>query len=249
MVSGAKNDAVLEYRGVTKRFGETVAVHDLRLTVRAGEIYGLIGPNGSGKTTTVKMAAGLYRPTTGSVRVRGIDIVATPTKAKSELGYVPDDPSAYDRLSGREFLEFVGELRGMDRKDRDARIATLLGEYGIAALAEGPFGAYSRGTKQKISMIAALLHAPAVLLIDEPMVGLDPESAVTTKRLLLEFARAGGAVLLSTHSLAVAEEICHRFGMLREGRMIAEGTASELAARAGKTGSLEASYLALAAVR
>ncbi|MEY4723617.1 MAG: hypothetical protein RLZZ324_1130 [Candidatus Parcubacteria bacterium] len=245
MVSTGKKEAVLEFRGVTKRFGDTVAVNALRLSVHEGEIYGLIGPNGAGKTTTVKMAAGLYRPTTGTVRVAGIDMSGEPTKAKAHLGYVPDDPSAYDRLSGREFLQFIGEIRGMDRDARDARIEALLDEYHIRGLADGAFGAYSRGSKQKISFIAALLHQPAVLLVDEPMVGLDPESARITMRLLTEYAHGGGAVLLSTHSLGVAEEICHRFGLLKEGKLMMEGTAADLAARAGTGGSLEKSYLTL----
>lgn len=241
-----KNDA-LELRSLTKSFGRTIAVSKLTLSLRAGEMYGLIGPNGSGKTTTIKMIAGLYRPTSGTIKVRGVDALDAPTKAKRMLGYVPDDPSAYDLLSGREFLEFVGELYGMDRGDRDRRVAELLAEYRLDAIADGLFMHYSRGTKQKFSIAAALLHRPSVLLIDEPMVGLDPESAKITKVLLTDFVHKGGSVLLCTHTLAVADEICGRFGVLRNGRLIAEGTHAELASVAGKTGSLEDIYLALTA--
>lgn len=245
MTGTGKNAPALELRDATKSFGRTTAVHALRMSIDPGEIYGLIGPNGSGKTTTVKMAAGLHRPTSGSVRVKGVDISAMPTKAKRVIGYVPDDPSAYDRLSGREFMAFVGELFGMERGPRDARIESLLREYRIEGMVDGPFGSYSRGTKQKISILAALLHDPALLLVDEPMVGLDPESMIVTKRLLATFAANGGAVLLSTHSLPVADELCQRFGVLSGGTLIAEGTHGELAAKAGHAGTLEDIYLAL----
>jgi ABC-2 type transport system ATP-binding protein len=237
--------AALEISRVTKRFGEVVAVDDLSLTVKPGEIYGLIGPNGSGKTTTMKMAAGIYRPTKGVVRVVGTDVAEAPTKAKAKLGYVPDDPAAYDRLSGREFLEFVGELFGMERGDRDRRIETLLRAYRIEAIADGAFGSYSRGSKQKIAILAALLHRPSLILVDEPMVGLDPESARVTKKLFTDFVQEGGAILLSTHTLGIADEICQRFGVLRQGKLIAEGTHAELAEKAGRIGTLEDVYLAL----
>ncbi|HTM68087.1 MAG TPA: ABC transporter ATP-binding protein [Candidatus Binatia bacterium] len=242
-----KNDA-LELRDVTKTFGKTAAVAQLSLSLRAGEMYGLIGPNGSGKTTTMKMIAGIYRPTSGSIKVRGIDVQAAPTKAKRELGYVPDDPSAYDLLSGREFLEFVGELYGMDRAVRDARVKELLASYKLGPIADGLFMHYSRGTKQKFSIAAALLHRPSLLLIDEPMVGLDPESAKVTKVLLTDFVRAGGTVLLCTHTLSTADEICDRFGVIKDGRLIAEGTHAELSAKSGRLGSLEEVYLALTSV-
>lgn len=238
-------NVVLELKSVSKRFGQAVAVDGLSLALRAGEMYGLIGPNGSGKTTTMKMVAGLYRPTAGVIRVNGIDLAESPTKAKRRLGYVPDDPQAYDRLSGREFLEFVGELYDMPRGERDARIPALLREYRLETIANGMFGNYSRGTKQKISILAALLHKPSLLLIDEPMVGLDPESTKVTKRLLINFVQQGGTVLLSTHTLSVAEEICDRYGVLKDGKLLAQGTHKELAERSDRLGTLEDVYLAL----
>lgn len=237
----------LEIKGLTKKFGGMTAVKNISLHVHPGEIYGLIGPNGSGKTTTIKTVAGLYRPNKGTVRVAGVDIVSSPTKAKRYIGYVPDDPSAYDRLTGREFLQFVGELFGMDRGMRDKKIDELLAHYHLGALADGYFEHYSRGTKQKISMLAALLHTPSLMLIDEPMVGLDPESVIVTKQLLRDFAHHGGSVVLSTHTLSIAEDLCHRFGVLVEGRIAAEGRLESLRKEAGlDRGDLEACYMRLA---
>jgi ABC-2 type transport system ATP-binding protein len=236
----------LELHSVTKSFGATVAVSHISLAIQSGEIFGLIGPNGAGKTTTIKMICGLYRPTKGSVRVAGFDIAKDPTKAKWHLGYVPDEPTAYDRLSGREFLEFVGELYGMDRKERDARIEMFLARYGLERLADGRFGQYSRGTRQKISLIAGMLHQPALLLVDEPMVGLDPESIRTTIAIFREHAVQGGAVLISTHTLHIAEELCTRFGILREGKLVETGTRDEIRQKAGlKRGDLEDAFLKL----
>jgi ABC-2 type transport system ATP-binding protein len=231
---------------VSKKFNKSPAVQGLSLAVRKGEIYGLIGPNGSGKTTTIKMCIGLIRPSSGSIRVAGYDVVDYPTSAKKRLGYVPDDPVAYERLTGREFLEFVGELYGMDRKLRENRIDALLDSYGVRDLADGLFMGFSRGMKQKITMCAALLHEPDMLFIDEPMVGLDPQSVRVTERLLTDFAGRGGAILLSTHTLPVAETICQRFGLLQQGRLIAEGPIAAIRKKAGlPEGTLEECYLRL----
>jgi ABC-2 type transport system ATP-binding protein len=239
---------VLEFKNVSKTFGKLTAVKDLSFVVRPGEIYGLIGPNGSGKTTTLKMIAGLYRPTEGAVFIQGNDVVEASARAKEHIGYIPDEPNAYDRLTGREFLQFVGELFDMDRKLRDTRIEELLGEFGIHDLAGGLFGSYSRGTKQKMSIIAAFLHEPELILIDEPMVGLDPASARIVKRMLADYAKDGGAVLLSTHTLPVADEICDKFGMLKEGVLDVEGSKKQLLRRAKmERGSLEDIYMALTA--
>ncbi len=238
----------LELRSVQKKFGGLAAVDDLSLTIGSGEIYGLIGPNGSGKTTTIKMIAGLYKPTKGTIKVAGLDALHSPTKVKRLVGYIPDDPAAYDRLTGREFMEFVGQLFGMDRALRDRRVAELIARYGLEKTSAGYFGQYSRGNKQKFSVMAALLHQPSLLLVDEPMVGLDPASARVTKELLREFAAAGGAVLLSTHTMPIAQELCSRIGILKDGRLIEEGTVAELGTKAGLPGGgLEDDYLKLTA--
>jgi ABC-2 type transport system ATP-binding protein len=246
---------ILEMKSVTKRFGDVLAVRKLSLQLAPGEIYGLIGPNGSGKTTTLKMIAGLYQPTSGSIKVNGFDITSRATRAKRHIGYIPDEPTAYDRLSGREFLEFVGRLWRLGDSERNQRISELLAAYGIERLAEAPFGNCSRGTKQKISTVAALLHRPELILIDEPMVGLDPASAQVTKRLLREAAKVGATILISTHTLSVAEELCQHFGVLAQGRLLEQGTLAQLAVKAKAKGAkvsrlpdgqkLEAYYLAL----
>ena len=242
-------------RSVTKKFGGLTAVSRLNLKLEPGEIYGLIGPNGSGKTTTLKMIAGLYRPSVGSINVAGFDLSKRPTRAKRHIGYIPDEPAAYDRLSGREFLEFVGRLWRMKDAERNQRITELLSVYGIEKMAEAPFGSGSRGTKQKISTCAALLHRPDLILIDEPMVGLDPASAIVTKRLLRQAAKDGAVVLISTHTLSVAEELCSRFGILDQGKLKEQGTLKQLEAKAKAKGAsvsrlsvgakLEAYYMAL----
>lgn len=245
----------LELKQVSKSFGPLKAVRRLSLKLEPGEIYGLIGPNGSGKTTTIKMIAGLYQQTAGTIQVMGYDTLERPTASKRHLGYIPDEPAAYDRLSGREFLEFVGRLWRMSDQDRNQRIDELLGAYGIERLATAPFGKCSRGTKQKISTCAALMHGPELILIDEPMVGLDPASAQVTKQLLRDAAQAGATVLISTHTLSVAEEICSRFGVLDRGRLVQQGALRELMHVAEQQGvsfgrvpsgqRLEACYLAL----
>lgn len=245
---GAMDGLALRLHRLTKRFGPLVAVDDLSIEVRAGEIYGLIGPNGSGKTTTVKMLAGLYRPTGGRIEIAGVDLGREPERAKRALGYVPDEPFVYDKLSGREFLHLVGELYGIPRTERGARIERLLGLFPVTEVIDGYMERYSRGNKQKLVILASLLHEPRVLVIDEPIVGLDPESAIKTRGLLAAFARAGGAVFLSTHTLAFAESVCHRVGLLKAGRLVQEGDLETLRRAAASPGaSLEALYLHFAA--
>jgi len=232
---------------VSKAFGAVTAVDDLSLAVRAGEVYGLIGPNGSGKTTTVRMLTGLYRPTAGRITVGGVDMAQAPAQAKRGLGYIPDEPVLYERLSGWEFLHLMGELYGVPRALRQARIERLLDLFPLAGVLDGTTGAYSRGNKQKLVILAALLHEPRVLVVDEPIVGLDPESALAVRELVRDFAEGrGGAVLVSTHTLGFAEAVCHRVGLLREGRLVTEGDLATLRRAAGLPGaSLEALYLHL----
>jgi len=239
---------LLRLERLTKQFPARLAVDALSLDVEPGEIYGLIGPNGSGKTTTVKMATGLYQPTAGRVLVGGIDLRAEPVRAKRLLGYIPDEPFAYERMSGWEFLHLIGELWGVPPAVRAAQIVELAGLLEIGVILDGYVENYSRGNRQKLAIIGALLHAPRVLVVDEPIVGLDPESAVRTRDLLRAFAKEGGAVLLCTHTLTFAEAICGRLGLLRDGRLAAEGDLDALRRLAGSpAGSLEELYLRLAA--
>jgi ABC-2 type transport system ATP-binding protein len=242
--AGQVGASLLRLEQLSKQFAGRLALDALSLRVAPGEIYGLIGPNGSGKTTTVKLATGLYRPTAGRVLVDGVDLHAEPERAKRRLGYVPDEPFAYERMSGREFLHLVGELWGVPAAGRGARIDGLAATFaGLPPILDDHVDNYSRGNRQKLALVAALLHAPRLLVVDEPIVGLDPESALRARELLRGFAAGGGAVLVCTHTLAFAEAICHRVGLLREGRLVAQGTLEAL----GEGASLEDVYLRLAA--
>ena len=229
---------------LSKRFGSRLAVDELSLRVEAGEIYGLIGPNGSGKTTTVKLVTGLYRPGAGRILIDGIDLATAPEAAKGRIGYIPDEPYVYEKMSGREFLHLVGELYGVPRGERSRKIEELLALYPIGEILDEYVESYSRGHRQKVAIMASLLHAPRLLIVDEPIVGLDPESAIRTRELLKRFAEEGGAVLVCTHTLTFAEAVCHRVGLLREGRLIRDGTLSALRDLARlPNASLEALYL------
>lgn len=229
---------------LSKRFGNQLAVSTLSLRVDPGEIYGLIGPNGSGKTTTVKMVTGLYRPSAGRILVDGIDLLTSPEAGKRRIGYIPDEPFVYEKMSGREFLHLVGELYGVPEQERNRKIEEILPHYPIGEILDQYVENYSRGNRQKVAIIASLLHAPRLLIVDEPIVGLDPESAIRTRELLKRFAEEGGAILLSTHTLAFAEALCHRVGLLRNGCLVRDGTLSELRQVAGiGEASLESLYL------
>lgn len=229
---------------LSKRFGTRLAVDDLSLRVGPGEIYGLIGPNGSGKTTTTKMVTGLYRPTAGRILIDGIDLAVDPEEGKRRLGYIPDEPFVYERMTGREFLHLVGELYGVPPRERRQKIEELLDLYPVRELVDQYVEHYSRGNKQKVAIMASLLHAPQILIVDEPIVGLDPESAIQTRELLKRFSADGGAVLLCTHTLAFAELVCHRVGLLQNGRLIRGGTLTALRDQAGLPDApLETLYL------
>jgi ABC-2 type transport system ATP-binding protein len=239
------NPEMLHIENLTKRYGTTTAVADLDLHVPAGELYAFLGPNGAGKTTTIKCVAGLLWPTSGSVKVGGHDAHAEPVQAKSLLSYVPDQPYLYEKLSGREFLAFVGRLYGLDGEACRARIEALLELFDATDWADGLSEGYSHGMRQKIVLSAALLHDPKVLLIDEPMVGLDPRSSRLVRRVLRERVENGCAVLMSTHTLSVAQEVADRIGIMHHGRMVAEGTWQELRAMASSSENLEDVFLEL----
>lgn len=235
---------MLSIKNLTKKFAEVTAVDGLSLEIESGKIYALIGPNGSGKTTTVKVVAGLYRPNSGRIEVDGFDSTVESEKTKSLIGYIPDEPFVYEKMTGREFLHFVGTLFGMERKKKESEIEKLLDIFPLRPVIDGFVDNYSRGNKQKLSIIAALLHGPKVLLVDEPIVGLDPESAITAKKTFLDFAHLGGSILVCTHTLSFAESIANKIGLLKEGKLIKEGSLLELKNSAGKPeATLEELYL------
>ena len=241
---------MLTTRLLTKRYGNLTAVEDLDLRVAPGELFGFLGPNGAGKTTTIKMLVGLLRPTSGSARVAGVDILAEPERAKARIGYVPDSATLYDKLSAREFLEFSGDLYHVERKVRDRRIDALLGLFSLRERGNDFLSGYSRGMRQKVSLAAALLHDPQVLFLDEPTVGLDPQSARQMKDILQDFCREGKTVFFSTHILEIAERMCTRLAIINRGRLIAAGSLQELRHMVGQDGqSLEQIFLELTGSR
>jgi len=232
---------------LTKKFGQKIAVNNVSFSAASGEVFCLIGPNGSGKTTIVKTVTGLLHPAAGSVQIGEFDIQAQPLEAKQLIGYIPDEPTAWSSITGEEFLRIVGALYNVSESDCNARIAELLPIFNLESIKSEYFEDYSRGNKQKFSILAALLHRPKLLVIDEPIVGLDPVSAEIAKKLFADFAKQGGIVLMVTHTLAVAEEIASRIGFIENGRMLAVGNLDELRAKAatGARASLETVYKAL----
>lgn len=237
---------MIEFDCVTRRFGSKVAVDNLTLAVPAGELFALLGPNGAGKTTTIKMLTGLLRPMAGTVSVCGHDVVADLRFAAKSIGYVPEEPFLYDKLTGREFLEFVGEMRGLSRADLRDRIERERQYFALEDFIDDLTETYSHGMKQRLVFASAMLHDPAVLVIDEPMIGLDPKSVREVKDRLRERASAGTTVFMSTHTLAVAEEIADRIGIMDHGQLHFLGTLSELQdALASRHASLEPLFLEL----
>ncbi|HYA10207.1 MAG TPA: ABC transporter ATP-binding protein [Thermoplasmata archaeon] len=236
---------VLEH--LTVDYGERRAVDGLSLEVRPGEIYGLLGSNGAGKSSTIKSIVGLVRPTAGSVRVFGDDAVDDGIRAKERLGYVPETALLYEALTPREFLEFVAGVRRLDRTLATERLRTYAAAFQLDPELEEPIATLSNGTRQKVLVIAALLHAPRLLVLDEPLNSLDPRSVRICKELLVRFVRTGGrGVLLSTHTMEIAEELCTRVGILDRGLLRAEGTLAELRTRAARgDASLEEVFLRL----
>jgi len=233
---------------LTMRFGDVVAVDRLDLEIAEGTIFGFLGRNGAGKTTTIRLLVGLLVPTSGTALLAGHDIRRTPEAAKAVTGYVPDRPYLYDRLTGYEHLEFVAGLYGLQGREARSRARQLLDELGLGAQAGDLVETYSHGMKQRLALAGALIHRPPILVLDEPMVGLDPESARDLRRRLRALAAAGTTVFLSTHSLAVAEEIADRIGIVDRGRLVAAGTLRELQAYEGGPGaSLEDVFLAILA--
>ena len=228
-----------------KQFGATIAVDDLTLNVGEGEFFCFLGPNGAGKTTTIKLLTGLLRPTGGRALIGGFDIVARPVEAKRLLGYIPDQPFLYEKLTAREFLRFVAGLYGMESPGIGDRIGEFLDAFDIAAVADQLIADLSHGTRQKIAFAATFLHRPRVVVVDEPWVGLDPRSTRNVKIYLRERAREGVTVFMSTHTLSIAEEIADRIGIIHNGRLLATGSVGEIKALASRPGTFEDVFLEL----
>lgn len=237
------NDVALQLMDISKHFGRP-AVEHLNLTVRRGELYALLGPNGAGKTTTLRMVAGLLAPDGGRIEVMGIDLAGEPAAAKQVIAYLPDDPMLYDKLKPMEYLEFVAGLWGVDARDASPRATELLDWLDLSKHGDELTEGFSRGMKQKLALAGALIHAPQLLILDEPLTGLDAAAARQVKDLLLNHVQAGGTVILTTHILEVAERMAQRIGIIQHGRLIAEGTLDELRARTDG-GTLEDVFLQL----
>jgi len=239
----------LDIRGLAKSF-DRPAVDDLDLTVRTGEFYGLLGPNGAGKTTTLKMVVGLLRPDRGSISVLGIDALADPVAAKRVMAWISDEPMIYDKLTPFEYLEFIAGLWSVDAAVAETRARDLLSWLGLAEHAHERCEGFSKGMRQKVALAGALVHDPSVIVLDEPLTGLDAASARQVKTVLRERVAAGGTVIMTTHILEVAERMADCIGVIAGGRLIAHGTLEELLAQAGKHAtSLEDTFLTLVADR
>jgi ABC-2 type transport system ATP-binding protein len=237
---------MIQLINLTKHYGKLAAVDGLNLEVPAGEIFGFLGPNGAGKTTTIRCMMGILKATAGQVILDGHDVVAAAQQAKAVSGFIPDRPFIYEKLSGGEFLEFVGKLHRVEAARLKNRIADLLDQLELTAWKDELVESYSHGMKQRLAVCGALIHEPRNLIVDEPMVGMDPRGARTLKDLLCALAKNGTTVFLSTHSISVAEEICHRIGIIRKGRLIACGTMAEIHAQTnGNNGNLEGAFLEL----
>ncbi len=237
---------MIRLAGLTKRYGKFTAVAGIDLEVPRGELFGLLGPNGAGKTTTLRMIAGILRPTSGGVLVGGIDIQQHPLEAKARLGYIPDRPFVYDKLTGGEFLRFAAALYGQQGAMVERRIDELLEFFELTPWKHELTETYSHGMRQKLIISGALVHRPDVVVVDEPMVGLDPKSARLLKDLFRRFVDRGGTVLMSTHTLEVAEVMCDRIAILYRGKIAADGTMDDLRQQTASEGmSLEDLFLKL----
>ncbi len=218
---------MIELKSLTKKFGSFTAVHGIDLKVETGQFFGFLGPNGAGKTTTIKMMTGLYAPTSGQCLINGFDIQKQPYLTKLQYGYVPDQPYLYEKLTGREFLYFVGGLFNIPAKKVKEKVAALMDMFEIGAFVDKRADEYSQGMRQRIVLTAALLHDPKVLIIDEPIVGLDPRSARLVKDTLKQKTREGLTVFMSTHLLEIVEELCDRIAIIKDGKIIHEETQNE----------------------
>jgi ABC-2 type transport system ATP-binding protein len=238
---------MITLENLTKVYSGITAVDDLNLRISQGTIFGFIGPNGAGKTTTIKMMAGILKPTKGRILINGLDIAREPSRVKMMIGFIPDRPFLYEKLSGKEFLKFKAGLYGITGDALDERIDGLLTTFELTQWADELIEAYSHGMKQRLVIASAMIHEPKVIIVDEPMVGLDPKGAKLVKDIFIEWAREGATVFMSTHTLSLAQEVCGEVAIVHRGRVVAAGTSEELGRQAGVTGSLERIFLKITA--
>jgi ABC-2 type transport system ATP-binding protein len=238
---------MIELCDVSKYYGDKLAVDGITLSIAAGELFAFLGPNGAGKTTTIKMLCGLLFPSKGTIRIGGFDVLQEGDKARQIISYVPDQPYLYDKLTGREYLDFIREMYGMEAQAGRKRIEQLIETFGLGPFVDDLTESYSHGMKQRTVFAAALLHEPKVLIVDEPMVGLDPKSQRLVKDLLRQEVARGGTVFMSTHLLADVEELATRIGIVHRGRLIGCGSLEALRKQAAHDGSLEDLFLQLTA--
>lgn len=236
---------MLSVKNVKKSYGATDAVKEVSFEIKPGEILGFLGPNGAGKTTTIKMCCGLLIPDQGAITIENFDMAKSPEAAKKLLGYVPDEPFLYDKLTGRQFLDFVSEIYAVEPADFDERLNEWLEALDMIEKIDELIGSYSRGMKRKIALMAGMIHNPKVLLLDEPTLGLDAVSAKKSKEIIRKMAKQGTAVLLTTHVMEIAEQICDRIAVISHGKIIAEGTLEELRNQAAQQGTLEEVFFKL----
>lgn len=237
---------MIRLENINKTYGKTIAVNELNLEVPAGQLFGFIGPNGAGKTTTIRMIGGLLAPTSGTVTIDGIDMALNPEAAKKRIGLIPDRPFLYEKLSGMEFLRFTADLYEIDQSQFEKSAESLLDQFGLLGRAHELIEGYSHGMKQRLIMTSALMHEPPIIVVDEPMVGLDPRGIKMVRELFRNLAQNGTTIFMSTHTLKLAEDVCDRIGIINSGKLIATGTIEELkhAAHVGDA-DLEEAFLRL----
>jgi ABC-2 type transport system ATP-binding protein len=237
---------MIELKNLTKRFGHVIAVNRLTLSVPEGEIFGFIGPNGAGKTTTLRLMGGVLLPSEGSVIIDGIDMAKQPEEAKKIIGFIPDRPFLYEKLTGMEFLRFIGDLYSMKDHSFQEKAGEILKQFALDHWADELIESYSHGMKQRLIISAALLHDPKVIIVDEPMVGLDPAGVRMMKAVFRSLAKGGTTIFMSTHTLGVAEDVCDRIGVIHRGTLIAMGAIEDLRQRAQvREGDLEEVFMIL----
>ena len=237
---------MIQLHALTKRYGRFTAVDAIDLQVPRGQLFGFLGPNGAGKTTTLRMIAGILRATSGTVRIGGVDLAADPIAAKSKLGFIPDRPFIYEKLTGAEFLRFVAGLYDQSGPQVERRARELLALFDLEQWRDELVESYSHGMRQKLIISSAFVHRPEVIVVDEPMVGLDPKAARILKDLFREYTSRGNTIMMSTHTLEVAETMCDRVGIIQKGKIVAAGTVAELRRDGGENArGLEEIFLRL----